>query len=152
MEPKELPNTCRDASNVFQWTWQHTCLALITENILARRNKGAEFRPYFPVHFSFPLCPILPLSYFLFHQYCGGLFNFPSFSYHGLWVGRIFHTAFGFRSVKHLGQRMKYRTSTERQAQPPAAIPSEAILIAGAAVWVIPSVVHHGAKSFFSAQ
>lgn len=77
---------------------------------------------------------------------------FPSSSYHPLWVGRIFHTAFGPRLVKHLGHRTKYRNSTWRQTQAPAAISSQAILIARVAVWVIPSVMHDEALSLFPAQ
>lgn len=52
--------------------------------------------------------------------------------------------------MKHLGHRTKYRTGTQRQTQPPAAISSQAILIAGVVVWVIPSVILYEALSFFS--
>lgn len=54
--------------------------------------------------------------------------------------------------MKHLGQSTEYRTGTRRQTQPPAAISSQAILIAGVAAWVIPSVIHYEALSLFPAQ
>lgn len=149
---QDLPTSCSAVSNVFQWTWQHTYAVLISENIATSGDKRLEFCPHFPVHFSSP-----PTSLSILHSpfppaLCGGLLNFPSSSYHPLWVGRIFHTAFGLRSVKHLGHRTKYRTGTRRQTQPPAAISSQAILIAGVAVWVIPSVIHYEALSLFPAQ
>lgn len=96
-----------------------------------------------------------PFSTFLFTStlwWIVELLNFPSSGYHPVWVGRIFHTAFGLRSVEHLGHRTKYRTGMRRQTQPPAAISSQAILIAGVAVWVIPSVIHYEALSLFPAQ
>lgn len=127
-------------------------LTLISENIATREDKRLEFCPHFPVHFSFsPTFLSLPHSP-LPPALCGGLLNLPSSSYHPLWVGRIFHTAFGLRLVKHLGHRTKYRNRTWRQTQPPAAISSQAILIAGKVVWVIPSVIHNEALSLFPAQ
>lgn len=113
-----------------------------------------EFCPHFPVHFSSPptFLSLLPSLFYPSSTLWWIVAFFPSSSYHPLWVGRIFHTAFGPRLVKHLGHRTKYRNSTWRQTQAPTAISSQAILIARVAVWVIPSVMHDEALSLFPAQ
>lgn len=103
-------------SKVFQSTWQHTYEVLISKNIGAEADKRLKFCPRFTLHFSFH--PPQPFSLFFAHLFTSAVVDCsisPSSSYHPLWVGRIFHTAFGLRSVKHLGQRTKYRTGTERQ-------------------------------------
>lgn len=64
----------------------------------------------------------------------------------------VVHTAFGQRSVEHLESETKNRIGTWRQTQPPTAIFSPAILIAGVEVWVIPSVMHYEALTSFHAQ
>lgn len=84
-------------------------MTVIKANIPAIGDKGLELCPHFPVHFSFS-CLSSSLSWLFFSPVgCGGLLNLPSSSYHLLWVCRIFHTAFGLRSVKHLRQGTKYR-------------------------------------------
>lgn len=158
-QPRDLQRTFDAVTNVFSRAWQYTYPVLIVENIATRGDKRLRVLSSFSSSFFIPpptFLSLLPsLSFFFFYPSSTLWWIvafFPSSSYHPLWVGRIFHTAFGPRLVKHLGHRTKYRNSTWRQTQAPTAISSQAILIARVAVWVIPSVMHDEALSLFPAQ
>lgn len=143
--PQDLKRTCGSGSNLFEQTF----MRYLSREKSRRRQaqiRGSNFRSHICSHIASVLSLRSPI-----HQFSGGMkwVYFSSSSNHPLWVGRIFHTALGPRSVKHLGQRTKYRTGTHRQTRPPPAISSRAILIAAVAAWVILSVIHNENRSLY---